>query len=229
MGKVISFIGTKGGVGKSTLALTISHSKPFQKMKCCIVDADPQGSITSWQSDRQEAKLKSSVEVLSLFYDKALAATLEDLALKYDIIFVDCPGESEAHRRTRTALVMSDVVIIPTKTGEFDMASVIKHILPLIEPARDASAKNTKYLLLPSMIHYAASKDKTIEAFSGTPAEVLNAVFPFRKVYQDFPGNGLTLAEYGKKSNKATKDQVKKALGEIDAIGYELHWHLEKV
>jgi chromosome partitioning protein len=60
--KVISLINSKGGVGKTTLAINLSAylyncmSRDIDK-RILLVDADPQGSVRDWkEAQKQDSK-----------------------------------------------------------------------------------------------------------------------------------------------------------------------------
>jgi len=55
---ITSFIQTKGGTGKTTLAKCLAFSKTFKKEfgSVCLIELDPQGTISSWHKHRQESR-----------------------------------------------------------------------------------------------------------------------------------------------------------------------------
>jgi len=53
MGNVIGIANQKGGVGKTTLALHLAVGLARRGQRIIVVDADPQGNLTSWLLDGQ--------------------------------------------------------------------------------------------------------------------------------------------------------------------------------
>jgi chromosome partitioning protein len=51
---IISVQNQKGGVGKTTLAIHISHGLVLKGHNVLLVDADPQGSSRDWAAARGE-------------------------------------------------------------------------------------------------------------------------------------------------------------------------------
>ena len=50
--RTIAFVTQKGGSGKSTLASSLAVAAQEMKEKVCVVDMDPQGSLTNWLKTR---------------------------------------------------------------------------------------------------------------------------------------------------------------------------------
>ena len=71
MGKVVSFINMKGGVGKTTLAVNIGYtlSKIFNK-KVILIDMDPQMNATQYtlKDDQIEEIMKDPKKVYMVSY-----------------------------------------------------------------------------------------------------------------------------------------------------------------
>lgn len=65
MGKIISVINQKGGVGKTTTAVNLSSAMGIENKKILLVDADPQGNSTSGYGINKKA-LKNSIYELML-------------------------------------------------------------------------------------------------------------------------------------------------------------------
>src|SRR5262249_56128308 len=93
--KLITLASRKGGAGKSTLTAHLAACAHSAGRRCLLVDADPQGSLTLWQSLRADGQppLQSAARGI----DRALAyASIEG----YEWVFIDtaptmCPAVHE--------------------------------------------------------------------------------------------------------------------------------------
>ena len=90
---IISFIQTKGGTGKTTLAKCLAYSKTFQKAfsSTCLIELDPQGTIKSWYAQRINSGIsdkKVNFVELSKFGSKDIESNLIELVKKNDAIIL---------------------------------------------------------------------------------------------------------------------------------------------
>ena len=114
MSRVISIVNTKGGVGKTTTAVYLATALSCQD-RVVLLDADPQGSATSWATDAFEAGDRLNFEVRPA--NAPIVRRCRDIDA--DLVFIDTPpGDSQT---ITAALEVADVVVIPTESGDLDM------------------------------------------------------------------------------------------------------------
>ena len=110
----ISIVNTKGGVGKTTTAVYLATALAAQ-YRVILLDADPQGSATSWATDAFEAGDQLDFEVRPA--NAPIVRRCRDIDA--DLVIIDTPpGDSQT---ITAALDVADVVIIPTESGDLDM------------------------------------------------------------------------------------------------------------
>jgi chromosome partitioning protein len=113
--RTIAFITQKGGSGKSTLASSLAVAAFEQNERVCVVDLDPQGSLTNWS----KARGLDDVPVVASTSAK-LPAALGELEKKgFTLVIIDTPG-AEGSAST-SAMKAADLSIIPSRPSVFDL------------------------------------------------------------------------------------------------------------
>ena len=111
----ISIQNQKGGVGKTTLAIHISHALALKGARVLLVDADPQGSARDWAAARTD---KPPFSVIGL--DRpTLHRDLPPLAIDYDHVVID--GPPRVSELARSAIIASDLVVVPIQPSPYDV------------------------------------------------------------------------------------------------------------
>jgi len=127
--KILLTSSQKGGSGKTTLCRALAVAAEAKGITpVCLVDTDPQGSLTSWWNRRgKEAPMLASVPA-----DKpgAALAALRDHGVKLAII--DTPPS--AHAFLEQLLEHADLVLIPARPSPDDI-DAIGATLDLVERA----------------------------------------------------------------------------------------------
>ena len=111
----ISIQNQKGGGGKTTLAIHISHALALKGARVLLVDADPQGSARDWAAARSD---KPPFSVIGL--DRpTLHRDLPPLAKDYDHVVID--GPPRVSELARSAIIASDLVVVPIQPSPYDV------------------------------------------------------------------------------------------------------------
>lgn len=230
---IISFIQTKGGTGKTTLAKCLAYSKQFQKNfgSIALVELDPQGTIYAWHGQRERAGLaNSNVEFVNLAEADSgkMEKTLTQLFNDKDAMILDVPGESVGKFATRFATALSDLILIPMRSSTNDEQSFIDNILPVVvQTVQSHPEKKGSFYIVPTFVHPQSNPDRIRDYFLDiVPGEVgcFKAGLPHRSVFENFSRDGMNLYEYARmvKSNARFYEQAKKAIGDIENISQEI-------
>lgn len=224
---IISFLQTKGGTAKTTLAKCLAYSKAFHQAfeSICLVELDPQGTILAWHNQRDNGK-NEKVAVAPLYEreEGQMVDVLEGLMDRYETLILDVPGESLGKFTTRFAASLSDLVLIPMRSSTNDEQSFVDHIYPILDQMLEADAgKKGSFHIVPTFVH-PQSKAGSIAGYfrEVMPDEVgcLDAFLPHRSVYENFSREGMNLHDYAKsvKSNARQYAQAKRAIQDIEQI-----------
>lgn len=103
---IISFLNQKGGVGKTTLSVSVAGCLARLGHRVLLIDADKQGSATTWASLREDAPF----QVVSMARANMARDALK-LAQDYTHAIIDGPPHAE--EIARSCIVASDFVALP--------------------------------------------------------------------------------------------------------------------
>lgn len=119
--------GEKGGTGKTTLAVNLAAYHQGQGRDVVIVDTDTQGSALDWSYYRQDSGLPP-IPCLQLTGRKLIK---EIEASRRDVI-IDAGGRDSPE--LRAGMVLCDVLLVPLRASQYDIASMEK-IVDLLHQA----------------------------------------------------------------------------------------------
>jgi len=110
---VITVASTKGGVGKSTIAVNLAVEAARDGKRVLLVDSDIQGSSIGFRAAREKDDIKAMSIITS-----TLHRDLGDFK-NFDCIIVDVGGRDTGV--FRSALLAADIVIVPVLPSQYDI------------------------------------------------------------------------------------------------------------
>lgn len=124
---------TKGGVGKSTLAVNFAVERSRAGRDVLLVDADEQATATDFTTLRTEHLGAPGYTAVALA-GPAVRTQVLQMRPKYTDIIIDAGGRDTAG--LRAALTVADVALIPFQPRSFDLWTFDK-VSALITEARE--------------------------------------------------------------------------------------------
>ena len=188
MPKVIAILNQKGGVGKTTLAVHIATALARKKLRVLLVDADPQGSALDWAAARHGDQLFPVVGLPKSSIHKELPA----VAINYEFVIID--GPPRVYDVTRSAIMASDLVLVPVQPSPYDVWAA-KEIMDLFNEAAVYKPSVKKAFVINRKIVNTAIGRDVADALSAYPIPVLETSICQRVAFAESATQGLTVYE----------------------------------
>ncbi|AFY71963.1 plasmid segregation oscillating ATPase ParF (plasmid) [Thalassoporum mexicanum PCC 7367] len=198
--------GTKGGVGKSTIAISLTILRAAQGKDVLLVDADDQGTASDFTAVRNETLSDSSGAGYTSIklHGAAVRTEVQRLAQKYDDIMIDVGGRDTTGQRA--ALSIADIVVIPFLPASFDIWA-LEIMSGLLE---EAHAFNDRLKAI-AILNRADPQGKDNQEAAAVAKELksltyLDAPLGNRKAFRNAASQGLSVTELRPKDAKAIKE-----------------------
>ena len=189
---IISILNQKGGVGKTTLAVHTATAAALAGSKVVLVDADPQGSALDWLASREAAPLFPVVGMPR----PVLHRQVPDLAGGCDLLVID--GPPSLTDIARSAMVASDLVVIPVTPSPYDVWAA-GELVSLVEEVRILRPDLAACFVISRKIVGTVIGEAVEEALAEWPSvPVLPAVVSQRVVFAEAAAMGSTAIETGR-------------------------------
>lgn len=189
---VISFVSSKGGVGKTTSAVVLGGELAAAGRKVALIDADPNRPLQAWSQLRP---LPESLRIIVDDSAETIIDTIEDARADADFVIVDLEGT--ATDRIGFAVSRSDLVLIPLQSSVLDAAEAAKSV-KLIRQMWKVANREIPYRVfftrVPPAIRERTARDIERQ-FSGAAVPVLPATLIDRAAYRTLFSLGGTLHE----------------------------------
>ena len=212
MAHVIAIANTKGGVGKSTLAVNLAVEAAAAGRKTLLIDADPQGSAAQFLSVREDDRQQFQAVQLT---KPTLHRQMKELSAPYDFVFIDVGGRDAPV--LRSAIGAADTVLVPMVPSAFD-AWASEDIFGVIEEIRVVN-DGLRVSVVPNQVTATVSAREALEALreglsKHNAVEFLDATLYNRTAWPRAVGEGLSVVEWEPKGKAAGElRQLSRVLG----------------
>ncbi|AFZ57625.1 AAA family ATPase [Anabaena cylindrica FACHB-243] len=205
----IAILNQKGGSGKTTVSIHLSHALKLKGYRVLLVDTDPQGSSRDWAAARNE---EAPFSVMAL--DRPIIhKELPKLAQGYEYVLID--GAPRVSDLTRSAIMAVDFVLIPIQPSPLDIWAV-HEVVELIQEATIYKPDLSAAFLVNRKVVNSSIAREVSEVLQQYPFPVLNAQISQRVVFAECLNSGSTVLETAPKS--AAADEVRAVCEEILAF-----------
>lgn len=211
---IVTVGNTKGGVGKTTLAVNLAIARALAGRDVWLIDADRQGTAQTAISIRADAGHAPGIACASYPEGPTLRSQVMQQRDKFQDIIIDVGGRDSS--ALRAALVLSDVVLVPFQPRSYDVWA-LNDIAELIDEARSVRDGLRAVAVLNCADPGEASTDnaEAAAAVADVPQfEYLQTPIRRRKAFANAAGAGMSVLEL--------KPQDKKAIAELNALISEL-------
>jgi chromosome partitioning protein len=194
---------TKGGVGKTTIALQLALARALAGRDVLLIDADRQGSAQDAVSMRAEANRTPVLACVHFPDGKVLRAQAEHMARRYEDVIIDAGGRDST--ALRAALLISDAVLVPFAPRSFDVWALAQ-MAELVGEARAVRDGLPAAFAVLSLADPGATPDNNDAAAAvADHPELILLKTPIRrrKAYANASAQGLAVAELTPRDGKA--------------------------
>lgn len=211
---IIAIGNTKGGVGKTTLAVQLAIARALAGRDVWLIDGDRQGTATAAIAARAEAGKLPGIACAQYPDGPTLRAQVQQQRGKWQDIIIDVGGRDST--ALRAALILADVLVVPFAPRSYDVWA-LEDMAALVDEARSVRDGLRTFAVMNQADPGEHSTDNA-EAAAAVADVPQFAYLPTpirrRKAFSNASGAGLAVAEL------TPRDQ--KAIAEIAALSASL-------
>lgn len=203
---IVTVGNTKGGVGKTTLAVNIAVARAMAGRDVWLIDGDRQGTAQTAISVRAEGGHLPGIACATYPDGPTLRAQVQQQASKFDDVVIDAGGRDST--ALRAALVLSDVLLVPFQPRTYDVWA-LNDIAALIDEARSVRDGLRCYAVLNCADPGEQSTDNAEAAIAVAEIsqfEYLPTPLRRRKAFANAAGAGLCVLELKPNDAKANAE-----------------------
>ncbi|MBT5266360.1 MAG: ParA family protein [Rhodospirillaceae bacterium] len=194
MAKVLVVATSKGGTGKTTIAVSLAGHWREAGKRVALYDTDPNMALTRWCG---KGEALSELTIRSDPDEHSVVGTVGELGSDADYVIIDTAGFG--NQAMVYAVGMADLVLIPVMTDEASLFEAIK-MKKIIESARGLTRRPIPFRTVLNRIKRAAVVRHTERQLENLDLNPLQARIHDRSVFQEASYHGATPNELGARS-----------------------------
>lgn len=204
---IIAIANSKGGVGKSTIAVHLAAWLHEQGHSITLADCDAQQSSSEWAREAvpqaRAVRLSDPDEILD---------RLPALAQESEFVIADGPGSNT--ETSRALLLRADLAIVPCKASMLEVRALAQ-ATNVLRQAQDIRGGPPRAVIILSMVgkHYRLTQDMK-DAATALDLPLAKTALTLRQIYADAPGQGAVVWTLGSRGKEAAAE-VESLFGEL--------------
>jgi chromosome partitioning protein len=200
---IIAVGNTKGGVGKTTIAVNLVIFRAVAGRDILLVDGDEQGSASLFSQLRADLLGVCGYTAVGL-HGAALRTQVRQLVPKYGDIVIDVGGRDTGS--LRAALTVADVVLVPVQPRSFDVWA-LDQVAALVTEAREINTNLRALAFLNAADAQGRDNAEAQEALREVGAiETLDLMVVRRKAFPNAAAQGRGVIEQQPRDAKAIEE-----------------------
>lgn len=196
---IITIANSKGGVGKSTLAVHLAAWLHEQGHKVTLADCDIQQSSSEWLHEAIP-----ELKTVRLADQNKILNELPELGEDADFVIADGPGGDD--ETSRCLLLRADFAIVPCKASMLEVRALAK-ATEVLRQAQDIREGIPNAMIVLSMVgkNYRLTKDMK-DAAAALNLPLAKRAMILRQIYADAPGQGAVVWNLGSRAAEAATE-----------------------
>jgi chromosome partitioning protein len=196
---VIVMANSKGGVGKSTLAVLLAVWLHERGRSVILADCDPQRSSSEWIKEAAPG-----VKAVHLAGPDEVLNKLPRLAKQADYVIADGPGSNT--EVSRALLLRADLAVVPCKASMLEVRALTQ-ATAVLKQARDIRKGLPKAKIVLTMItkNYRLAQDMR-DVAGLLRLSLMTTPLTLRQVYADAPGQKTVVWKMGSRAKEAARE-----------------------
>ncbi len=196
---IIAVANSKGGVGKSTLAVHLAAWLHEQGHRVTLADCDTQHSSSEWINEAMPG-----VTTVRLDSPNKILNELPALSKEADYVIADGPGSNT--ETSRALLLRADLAIVPCKASMLEVRALAK-ATEVLRQAQEIRDGKPKAIIVLSMVgkNYRLTKDMK-DAAAALELPLANTPMILRQIYADAPGQDAVVWKLGLRARDASRE-----------------------
>ena len=202
---------TKGGVGKTTLAVNLAVARALAGRDLLLVDGDEQGTALTFTELRTERLGEAGYTAVALT-GAVLRSQVRQLAPKYDDIIIDVGGRDTGS--LRAALTVADTLLVPVQPRSFDVWA-LDQVAALAAEAREINEGLRAVAILNGADPQGGDNEAALQMIGDLEGiDVLSTSIVRRKAFPNSAAEGRAVVEHSPRDPKAI-DELQALVGAV--------------